>query len=43
MFQPVSEFHSKDYLWQLVAAVETAPGTLRGLDRQRGAVGEAAI
>ena len=27
--QPISEFHTQDHLWQLVATVEAAPGALR--------------
>jgi hypothetical protein len=46
--QPISEFHTQDHSWQLVATVEAAPGALRGLDQledhgERGLVGKAAF
>ena len=47
-FEPVSKLHTLDDLWQLVVAIELAPGFLGGIDQledqgKRRLVGEAAF
>ena len=47
-FEPVGKLHTLDDLWQLVVAIELAPGFLRAVDQledqgKRRLVGEAAL